>query len=192
MSAAGGEQSVRSDIAPLEKRTSMGYRKLVYSNLSERTYPPLWRVAAAFVLVPGLAALSIALAAPLYAGLPSITERIWRSAVAYGLFGAYPPAIVFGVPAYFALRRRFEPRFTNCAIVGATVAALPWTFLTFVSTPNQASIDNRATVINGSKTVFGWLMEAKFLSGIALCGALGGVLFWVIAAAGSGAGKVRR
>jgi hypothetical protein len=34
-------------------------------------------------------------------------------------------------------------------------------------------------------------MNAQFLGEIALAGAIGGALFWVIAAAGSGAGKVR-
>jgi hypothetical protein len=120
-----------------------------------------------------------------------MTERIWRSALLYGLIGAYPPAVLFGIPAYLALRRHFEARLLNCALVGAVAAMLPWAFLMLVSTPDQASIDNRATVIDGSYTAFGWLINAQFLGEIALFGAFGGALFWAIAAAGSGAGNVR-
>lgn len=120
-----------------------------------------------------------------------MAERVWRSALVYAVIGAYPPAALFGIPAYFALRRHFAPHITNCAIAGAVVASLPWAFLTLVNTPDQAIIDNRTTVINGSKTAFGWLMTAQLLGEIALFGALGGALFWAIAVAGSGAGKVR-
>jgi hypothetical protein len=191
MSGGGGYETVRFAETPLGKRTSARYHGVMYRSLPERTYPPHWRVAAAFILVPAFAALSFAIAMPLYAGLPMMAERIWRSALVYGLIGAYPPAVVIGVPAYFALRRHFDPHFINCAWVGALVATLPWMFLTLVSTPDQASIGDRATVINGSYTAFGWLMNAQFLGEIALAGAIGGALFWVIAAAGSGAGKVR-
>jgi hypothetical protein len=163
----------------------------MYRSLPERTYPPHWRVAAAFLVVPAFAALSFAIAMPLYAGLPTMAERIWRSALIYGLVGAYPQTVVFGVPAYFVFRRHFGPHLINCAGVGAVVATLPWLLLTLVSSPDQASIGNRATIINGSYTAFGWLMNAQFLSWVALAGAIGGALFWAIAAAGSGAGKVR-
>jgi len=163
----------------------------MYPALPDRTYPPIWRVAAAFILAPGLAALLVAFVMPLYDGLPKFAERIWRSALAYGLFGAYPAAVLFGLPAYFTLRRRFDPTLINCSFVGAVVSTLPWAFLSLGNTLDQANIGGRATVINESKTAFGWLMDAQFLGQIALFGAFGGTLFWAIAAAGSGAGKAR-
>lgn len=174
----------------LGKRTLARYGGAMYGSLPERTYPPRWRVAAAFLLVPAVAALSFAIVMPLYGGLPNMADRIWRSAWVYALVGAYPPAVVFGIPAYFALRRHFDPRLINCALVGAVVATMPWLFLTLASTPSQASSDNRATVINGSYTAFGWLMNAQFVGEIAIFGALAGALFWAIVAAGIGAGKV--
>jgi hypothetical protein len=163
----------------------------MYRSLPERTYPPRWRVAVAFLFIPALAALSVALAMPLYAGLPTMTERVWRSTLVYGLVGAYPPALVLGVPAYFMLRRHFEPRLISCALAAPIVAALPWLFLTLVSAPDQASIGDHATIINGSFTAYGWLMNAQFVGGIGLAGAAGGALFWAIAAAGRGVGKHR-
>lgn len=162
----------------------------MYRSSVERSYPPRWRVAVAFVLVPALTALSFAIAIPLYAGLPSLMERVWRSALFYGLFGAYPSALVLGVPAYFVLRRHFAPRLINCALAGAGVAASPWLLLTMVSAPDQASIGERATVVNGSYTAFGWLMNAQSIGEIGLAGAVAGALFWVISAAGIRGGKV--
>lgn len=162
----------------------------MYESLPERTYPPRWRVALAFLLVPGFAALTFAIAMPLYAGLPTVSERIWRSALIYAVVGSYPPALVLGVPAYFVLRRRFEPRLINCASAGAAVAALPWLLLTLVSVPSQSSDGGRDTVVDGYYTAYGWLLNAQFLGEIALFGALGGALFWAIAAAGSKAGRV--
>lgn len=160
-------------------------------SLPERTHPPRWRVAFAFLVVPALAALSFAFAMPLYAGLPTTTDRVCRSALVYGLVGAYPAALLLGVPAYYMLRRHFEPRLISCALAGTVVTALPWLFLTLMSAPGQASIGDRATVINGSYTAYGWLMNAQFVGEIGLAGAIGGALFWARAAAGSGIGKVQ-
>lgn len=163
----------------------------MYQSLPERLYPPTWRVIVAFVVVPGLTAFVVALWMPLYAGLPSFAERVWRSTIMYSLFGAYPATTVLGIPAYFMLRRHFAPKLANCSLVGAAIAALPWAFLSVASAPDQASIDGRATVINGARTIYGWLTATQFIGQVALFGALGGALFWAIATAGSGAGKVR-
>ena len=56
--------------------------------------------------------------------------------------------------------------------------------------PFQASIGDHATVIDESYTAFGWLTATQLLGEIALARAVGGALFWVIAAADSGTGKV--
>ena len=155
--------------------------------------PPAWRVVAAFVVAPGAAALVMAAATPLYAGLDP-GERLWRSAATFAAFGAYPAALVLGVPACFLLRGRLAPSLVNCASAGAVIAALPWFALSLLSGPDQASIDGRATVIDGSRTAYGWLTQATFLGGIALFGALGGAVFWLVAAAGrpAGWGRSRR
>lgn len=166
------------------------YGALMHPSVPLRSYPPGWRVASAFLLAPAFAALLIAIAMPAYDGLPTLTERIWKSAIVYGVVGAYPPTIIFGIPAYFVLRKHFEPRPMNCAMVGALVAALPWAILTLFSTPDQASIGDRGTVIEGAKTAYGWLMDAQALAQIAFFGALGGCLFWVVAVAGSKSKKV--
>ena len=157
----------------------------MYAARAKRTYPSIWRVILAFVVVPGAAALLMAIAMPAYEGITDPLERIWRSAVAFAVFGAYPPAFIIGLPAFFMLRRHVNA-------TGAVVAALPWLVLALISRPDNASIDGRSTVIDGSLTAYGWLMNFYYVGQIALLGAIAGALFWFIAAAGSRTGKVEQ
>jgi hypothetical protein len=157
----------------------------------ERTYPPTWRVVAAFAIVPGVLSLLLAVLSPAYDGLSDQLERIWRSALAFAVFGAYPATVVLGLPAFFTLRRHFDATIVNCSLTGAVVASLPWFVLSTLSLPDSASIDGQATVIDGSLTAYGWLTNLTFVGQIALLGVAGGVLFWLIAAAGSRTREVR-
>jgi hypothetical protein len=157
----------------------------MYQPWPEQNYPPIWRVALAFLLAPGAAALLMALAMPAYAGLPSWSERVWRTAQTTSVLGAYPTAVVFGLPAYLTLRRHFAVRPFACVFVGSVIAALPWALVVLAGTNAwQASIDGRATVINGHTTGYGWLLNAEFVLTIGVFGAVGGLVFWVVAAAG--------
>lgn len=164
----------------------------MYAARAKRTYPSIWRVILAFVVVPGAAALLMAIVMPAYEGITDPLERIWRSAVAFAVFGAYPPAFMIGLPAFFMLRRHVDATIINCAATGAVVAALPWLVLALLSRPDNASIGGRSTVINGSLTAYGWLMNFYYVGQIALLGTIAGALFWFIAAAGSRAGKVEQ
>lgn len=98
--------------------------------------------------------------------------------------------IVLSLPAFFILRRHFGAKLVNCSLAGAAVAALPWLVLSTLSLPDSASIGGRATVIDGSLTIYGWFTNLTFVGKIALLGAAGGALFWLIAAAGSRTVKV--
>ena len=156
----------------------------MYEPRPERRFPPAWRVALAFVLAPGAAALLMAIAMPAYDGLPDWSERVWRTAEIYGVLEAYPTAIVFGGPAYFMLRRHFAARPSVCALVGFVIAALPWALLVLGgSSASEASVNGRATVINGHTTAYGWLQNVEFVLTIGLFGAIGGLVFWAVAAA---------
>jgi len=153
---------------------------------ANRTYPPTWRALLAFAIVPGFAAFLMAAVEPAYAGLASPFERIWRTGVIFSLFGAYPLAVIFGLPVYFILRAKLAGTWLNCAVTGAAVAGLPWFLLTlFGSGADQASIGGRATVIDGARTAYGWMVQLQFVGLIALYGAAAGWLFWLIAAAGA-------
>jgi hypothetical protein len=119
---------------------------------------------------------------PAYDGLPSLAERVWRTAQVYAIVGAYPATLVFGVPAYFLLRRHFTAGLISCSIVGAIVAALPWAIIGLLpSGATQASVGGSATVIDGVRTAYGWLLAAQSILQIAAFGLLGGAVFWVVA-----------
>jgi len=127
---------------------------------------------------------------PAYEGIGDPIERIWRSALAFAVFGAYPATVILGIPGFFILRRRFDATLINCLLTGAVVAALPWFILSTLALPDSAHIGGLATVADGSLTAYGWLTNLTVVGRIAFLGAVGGALFWLIAAAGSRAGKV--
>ena len=150
---------------------------------SERTAPNPLRLIAAFVFVPGLAAFVLATVQPGYAGLPYF-EAVLRSALLFAIFGAYPSTLIFGVPIYLVLRKNLRATISNCAAAGAFVAALPWFLLGVLASPDQASTNGRATVVDGRMTAYGWLELGQFLLILGAVGAVAGALFWLIAVAG--------
>ena len=144
--------------------------------------PPVWRIILAFALVPGIAALALATTMPLYAGLDSYFERVWRTAIVFAIV-AYPVGIVIGLPTFLVLQRRVAATWLNCALTGAFVAALPWLVIVLLGpSADQASIGGRATVIDGRYTAYGLLSGLQFVGIIALAGATAGLAFWVVAA----------
>ncbi len=122
---------------------------------------------------------------PGYEGLQSYWERIWRTAVLFGIFGAYPTTLVFAGPAFLLLQGRLAANWINCVVAGAVIAAGPWFLLSLLGpAADEASIGERATVINGTRTAYGWLVEFQYIGEIAVFGAIGGLLFWLIATGG--------
>jgi len=120
---------------------------------------------------------------PLYAGLPDYLDRVLRTWPFYYFLGALLPALVFGVPAFMLLRKLLRLSAVNCVLVGAIVAALPWFLLGLLAGGGEASTGGRATITDGHYTAFGWLEFGAFLGMMALAGAVGGMIFWLIAAA---------
>jgi hypothetical protein len=137
-------------------------------------------VALAFLIAPAFGALLMAV----FAAAAESFETLWHTTLLIAAIGAYPPAILFGIPAYFVLRRHWGANPIGCGLAGAAIAALPW--LPFVLFPSAqwASVNGEATVIDGRYTAYGWLQAFEGLSFIAGFGLAAGILFWVIAAAG--------
>lgn len=148
---------------------------------NNRPSPAFWRIALAFVGAPFVAAAAMAFAQPLYAGLPELSDRIWRTTVAYVLFGAYPTAIVFGLPAYLTLKRRFSLSLLNCIWAAAAVATFPWTLMGLVSQPEYAFSGGHVTDVDGSKTVWGWIGLMQMSLSMGFFGGIAGATFWFIA-----------
>ena len=152
----------------------------MYKPWPERTYPPAWRVALAFLIAPAFGALLMAV----FAAAAESFETLWRTTLLIAAIGAYPPAILFGIPAYFVLRRHWGANPIGCGLVGAAIAALPWLPFVLFPSAQSASVDGEATVIDGRYTAYGWLEVVEVLFFVAGLGLAAGIMFWVIAAAG--------
>jgi hypothetical protein len=120
-----------------------------------------WRILPAFLLAPMAAAWVMGATMPLYEGLPDVGDRISRTANFVAVVVAYPSALLFGVPLFVWLRRRgTRPTLLNCTLAGAGVALLPWLLIS--------------------------LLALKFIPTlvlIALYGAVGGMVFWMVGCA---------
>lgn len=156
--------------------------KLRWVDLGNSTQP--WRIVAAFVIAPLMAAIALALFEPGYGGL-TFFDRTYRSTIMYASIGAYPPTVLLGVPAYRVLKSRMRTTAFNCAGTGAAIASLPWLVLvTSLPGPDQAMLDGHVTYQNGVKTWWGWISDLYLVGTIATAGAFAGICFWFIAFAG--------
>lgn len=154
---------------------------------AQHSAPSGWRIAAAFVIAPPIAALAMSVHERYAHGLEYLLQYIWRDVLVISLLGAYPAAILFGVPTYLGLRHVLTPRLKYFLISGAAVAALPWLLLVLLGpNPENASQGGIATVIDKTRTWYGWLKSAEFLVSTAVMGAFGGFVFWLVAVAGWG------
>jgi hypothetical protein len=159
---------------------------------NEASRPSRWRVAAAFVFAPAIAALAFCVLNPMYPPSADFASEIWKAVPLVTVVGGYVPALVFGLPAYLILQTRLRPTVLSCAIVGAVVAALPWALLAFLPGAEEASVDGRQMVVHGRLTWFGFYEGAKLVGSVGLFGGLGGFAFWLIAAAGHRSARLSR
>lgn len=154
-------------------------------------YPPKGRLIAAFVLAPLASALAFACFEPLYAGLPSYLDRVFRTFLMFSLVGGLPTAAVVGVPTFLVLRRRLQPTAFNCILAGGVVAALPWLILLPIPNGTNYSFDDgHVTILNGHRTLWGWIYGAQSILQVAAFGLIGGMTFWLIATMGLRRSKV--
>ena len=149
----------------------------------------LWRIVVAFVLAPLTGAFAFSCWNPGFMGLESHSERVIRSTITVVFFAGSPAALMLGVPAFLILKNRARASMINCALTGAIVASLPWLLLVLLSSPDEASSGGHVTAHEGAKTWWGWLEALEIVGQSIAFGALGGAIFWMVAAAGSGRSK---
>jgi hypothetical protein len=141
----------------------------------------IWRVAAAFIAAPVAPAAAFAFAMPMYGSLPDLSERIWWTFLPVLLVGGYPPTLIFGVPAFLVLRRKLQPTFLTCSLVGALVAS-PWAIMFLLAAARDPNFWD-SIERNG-------LLEATTeITIVPALGLLGGAVFWLVAAAGPSRAK---
>lgn len=142
-------------------------------------YPAPWRLFLAFAIAPIFGAVVLAL---LQVGASTSTTRL-IGAIRLLSLGAFTATALFGLPAYFVLRRVLEPSLINCALAGALVAVAPGLLLELlpVSEHFQFSVGGHATVVDGHRTPWGWELWRTNLISTVVAGIAGGAVFWVLA-----------
>lgn len=90
-------------------------------------------------------------------------------------------AFCLGLPIYLAAPAARSDTPLVAAAIGFIVGAIVPGLIVFTSAPDQASIDGRATVIDGSYTVAGWLQNLGLIGFFGLLGVGGALLFrWLV------------
>lgn len=125
--------------------------------------PPWWRLALAFLIAPILPALLFAEWE--WRGSQS-TATLFDRFMLVSILGAYPAAILCGIPALVILRKRVKPTLLAIALAGGLVASLPWWIF---------------AILSGSDMIDAILETAlpAFVLGL-----LGGVIFFIVGVAG--------
>lgn len=125
-------------------------------------------------IVAGL--LSAAVAPTVLVAVPA-----WSLALTAAVFAvALAHAILLGLPAYLMLRRRWRLSLVS-ALFGGFAVALPVVLLApLAGEPDFASAGGIDTVVDGTRTTYGWLrlIFAATIAGV--LGAAGGLAFWAV------------
>ena len=94
-------------------------------------------------------------------------------------------AILLGLPIYLAARAQKNDTPLVAAVMGFIVGALVPAIFVFSGAPDQASVDGKATVVDGSYTLAGWLQNLTFVGLFGLLGVGGALLFWFFVSRGA-------
>jgi hypothetical protein len=98
------------------------------------------------------------------------------------MYGAYPPAFLLGVPAYFVLRNWVAPKLHTTALAGGVIACLPWLWAMYwpgLRAGVSSQVGTCVSEIDGVTTWCGHMQNLTMLSLIFLAGAAGGAAFWI-------------
>lgn len=146
-------------------------------------YPPAWRIVLAFLAAP--AAGSAVLAAR-YDTLETFDRFV--ASFRFFLPFAYVLTVLLALPAFLILIKRLRPTLRNCVAAGAIVAASPIVLLTLPvllgSGRGSATLGGRQMWTNGIPTLYGLWVTLLEWSVFAIAGAIGGAVFWLVAAGG--------
>jgi hypothetical protein len=149
------------------------------------TKPDRESVVWGFLLAPFVAALLLACWAPFYEGEP-MPQRIVQTAQIYCIYGAYPLAVIFGIPTYkFCRSLNMRPSWLNCAIGGAGIAGIPSFLMELLMTmsfsPGEIARENgHDLIVNGHATLWAWRDALISVSQISTVAFIGGLVFWIV------------
>jgi hypothetical protein len=126
-----------------------------------------------FVIAPPLGAL---VWVTLYGGVNEVYGGIavWAVVVSWFI------SAIVGVPIYLFLKAKRCLSFRSLTLGGALISIAPWLLLSLPGNTTRSVVGQTVIIENGSYTMAGLLYQAKFLLGFGVCGALSGLVFWLI------------
>ena len=128
--------------------------------------PAPHRLVWAFAAAPAAGALVIALGMAAVTG--SLAGGLFIGGFGVALVG-YPATLIVGLPAYLALRRRMRLTLVRCAVAGAAIAGVPLMIvMSVMMLADGASMRDLGNLL--------------LPIGAAVAGAVGGLVFWAVAA----------
>jgi hypothetical protein len=98
-------------------------------------------------------------------------------------------AVCLGLPVYLAARAARNDTPIVAAVMGFIVGAVIPAILVVASTPDQASVGDTATVIDGSYTLAGWMQNLAWIGFFGLLGVGGAMVFWFIVRRSASSGE---
>ena len=99
---------------------------------------------------------------------------VWAVVVSWGI------SLIVGVPIYFLLKAKGCIGFRSLTLGGALISIAPWLLISFPGSTTRSVVGQTVIIENGSYTIDGLLYQAKFLLGFGFCGAVSGLVFWLI------------
>lgn len=129
-------------------------------------HPPLWRLILALIVAPAVP--TALYAAWIWSDTPSQASYLSHVRLIAGV-GAYPAALLLGLPALVLLRGEVAPTLRQVMLVGGIVASLPWLLPLPFGMATNADLS-------------GYLLEA--VCPAFLLGLLGGAVFYLVGCIG--------
>ena len=130
--------------------------------------------------------------------VPALIIASAAPAIAFGGFAFFTfgfcivlvVGLLAGLPAYAVLRASGKANWASAAASGFLIAGVPPLLMTLSFTPDSASTGNVATVVNGARTLAGWMEALLFIGSLGGSGAVAGLIFWFIVKPGGLGAKV--
>gem|GEM_PF-2581792 len=87
---------------------------------------------------------------------------------------------VLGAPTYLYLRAKQLVSVFSLLIGGAIISMIPWVLLSHPGSTTKSVVGQTIIIENGSYTTEGIIYQIKFIAQFGLCGAISGMVFWLI------------
>jgi len=88
--------------------------------------------------------------------------------------------VALGLPVYWFLRVKEIVSVFSLVVGGAIISMLPWALLSHPGSTTKSIVGQTVIIENGAYTAAGMIYQIKFIAQFGLCGALSGLVFWLI------------